>query len=66
MFDEPRCSKRRCKHYEGIAQPDGTEQTERNVCEAFSEKIPDVIAYGDNKHLVPFEGDHGVQYEKEK
>lgn len=66
MLEEPKCSIRKCKHYKGIAQPDGTELTERNVCKAFPEKIPDVIAYGANKHLVPFEGDRGTQYEREK
>jgi hypothetical protein len=32
------------------------------VCKAFPDGIPDVIAYGDNDHSLPFEGDHGVQY----
>lgn len=65
MLEEPRCSIRKCKHYGGIAQPDGTEQTERNVCKAFTEKIPDEIAYGKNLHLKPVPGDRGIQYEKE-
>lgn len=61
---EPNCSKRDCKHFIGVDQPDGTEQTERVICEAFPEGIPDVIAYGDNLHLKPFEGDGGIQFEK--
>jgi len=39
------------KHHLGIHQPDGTEMTERNHCEAFLDKIPDDISYGGNKHL---------------
>lgn len=65
MLAEPRCSERKCRHYEGISQPDGTEMTERNVCKAFPGMIPDAIAYGNNKHLIPFEGDRGIQYERE-
>lgn len=66
MLEEPRCSIRRCRHYEGVSQPDGTEQTERNVCAAFQERIPDEIAYGKNLHLIPFKGDNGIQYEKRR
>lgn len=66
MLLEPECSIRKCRWYEGVSQPDGTEQTERNVCKAFPEKIPDAIAYGVNKHVTPFEGDRGIQYEREK
>lgn len=66
MLEEPRCSIRKCKHYGGILQPDGTETSERNVCAAFPVKIPDEIAYGSRLHLKPFPGDRGIQYEKEK
>lgn len=66
MLEEPNCSKRKCRHYEGVSQPDGTERSERNVCKAFPGKIPDKIAYGANRHGAPVEGDHGIQYEKEK
>ncbi len=50
MLMECNCYKRHCKHYLGIIQPDGTEMTERNYCDAFPDGIPDGIAYGDNEH----------------
>jgi hypothetical protein len=35
------------------------------VCEAFPvEGIPMEIGYGDNLHLDPFPGDHGIRFEK--
>jgi hypothetical protein len=65
MLERPQCHKRRCKHFIG-AKNDGTEITERVVCKAFPDKIPDDIAYGSNLHLTPVKGDHGIQYEKEE
>jgi len=53
MLQEPTCYKRKCRYYLGIIQPDGTELTERNNCEAFPEGIPDEISYGDNLHKEP-------------
>ena len=44
------CSKRECRWYVGIIQPDGTEMSETNFCGAFPEGIPEDIAYGDNLH----------------
>jgi len=66
MLAEPGCFQRKCKHYIGISQPDGTELSERNVCKAFPEMIPDEIAYGDNLHLKPL-SDQGndIVFEKE-
>lgn len=66
MIAEPNCSKRKCGRFQGVDQPDGTEMTERVVCEAFPGGIPDEIAYGDHRHTTPVEGDHGIQYEKER
>ena len=51
MLEEPKCWIRKCKYYLGIIQPDGTEKTEVNNCEAFPDGIPEEIAYGNNKHL---------------
>lgn len=65
MIASPNCYRRRCRHFLGIDQPDGTEATERVVCTAFPDGIPDEIAYGTNKHLRSFPGDNGIQYEKE-
>jgi len=51
MLLSPKCYERKCKYYLGIIQPDGTEATEVNNCEAFPDGIPKDIAYGNNKHL---------------
>ena len=66
MLAEPNCHKRRCKHYLGVIQPDGTEMTETNYCEAFPDGIPAEIAYGNNKHLRPHpDQDNEIVFEKE-
>jgi hypothetical protein len=64
MLQEPRCSKRKCAHFIGPHQPDGTEESEVNICRAFPDGIPPAIAYGDDLHLKPVEGDHGIQFEE--
>lgn len=56
MLSEPNCSIRNCKHFIGVSQPDGTEESEIVVCTAFPDGIPDEIAYGPNKHSVPLPG----------
>lgn len=63
MLAEPHCNMRACKHFVGVSQEDGTEMTEVVVCKAFPKGIPSEIAYGDNLHLAPFPGDHGIQFE---
>jgi hypothetical protein len=52
MLAEPNCWKRKCKHYIGVIQPDGTEMTETNSCKAFPKGIPAEISYGKNRHLT--------------
>jgi len=32
-------------------------------CNAFTDRIPEAILDGENKHMEPVEGDHGIQYE---
>ena len=65
MLAEPNCSKRSCKHYLGVIQPDGTEMTETNYCKAFRDSIPDDISYGDDKHLkVRDDQDNNIVFEK--
>jgi hypothetical protein len=53
MLQEPKCYTRGCKFFTGIKQDDGNEETERVVCKAFPDGIPDEIAYGDNLHDKP-------------
>lgn len=65
MIAEPKCSIRNCRHFQGVKQSDGTEMSEVPYCEAFPDGIPDSIAYGDDLHLVPVPGDHGIIYEPE-
>lgn len=66
MISEPRCYKRKCKHFIGVLQPDGTELSEVVVCKAFPVQIPNEIAYGDNLHLDIEEGqENNIVYEKE-
>ena len=65
MLAEPNCSIRNCAHFIGVDQPDETEMTERVICAAFPEGIPDEIAYGDNRHLRVSPGQVGeFTYEK--
>lgn len=64
MMSEPRCSQRGCKYFIGIKNG-GDETTERPVCEAFPDGIPDEIAYGNNPHTQPFPGDNGIQFKEE-
>jgi len=66
MLQEPKCFTRKCKHYLGMIQPDGTEMTETNNCKAFLDGIPEKIAYGDDDHTKSFLGDNGIQFEEEK
>ena len=67
MIKQPKCSKRRCIHFLGVNQPDKTERTERVVCEAFPVGIPDVIAYGNNKHTKPLpDQGNDIVFEKEE
>ena len=67
MLAEPKCWTRKCKHYIGVIQPDGTELTEINSCKAFPKGIPVKIAYGNNLHSKPLKDqDNEIVYEKEK
>ena len=50
MLEVPQCYKRGCKHFLGVWQPDGTELTERVICKAFPKRIPNEIAYGEDRH----------------
>lgn len=62
----PNCHKRGCRHYRGVIDI-GTPSSPNpiHVCAAFPDPpgIPNAIAYGRNKHIRPYPGDHGIQYE---
>ena len=63
MIPAPRCSVRKCRHYQGFrsVRPEQAETDVNNapVCPAFPEGIPSEIAYGDNLHSVRMMGQHG-------
>jgi len=63
MLAEPQCSIRGCVHFLGVKN-DGEESTERPICGAFPDGIPESIAYGNDTHIHPIKGDHGIQFEK--
>jgi hypothetical protein len=63
MLAEPNCSKRKCKHFNGIKSEEGDESSERPFCAAFPDGIPAEIAYGTNLHTISHPGDHGIQFE---
>lgn len=65
LIHESKCDVRSCRHYLGVAYVGEGEAGERHVCAAFPDGIPDEIAFGNNKHLKPYPGDHGIIYEKE-
>jgi hypothetical protein len=66
MLVQPRCSERECKHFRGVSYAKaGDVSTEQPICAAFPNGIPLEIAYGENLHLLPIEGDSGIQYERE-
>lgn len=64
MLLEPKCFTRRCKHLQDIKGSE-EEMNEIAFCKAFPDGIPNDIAYGDNKHIRKYPGDHGIQYEPE-
>lgn len=64
MLSAAACFKRRCSRYLGVSQPQGTESGERHVCEAFPDGIPSSIVLGEDKHLRPMKGDHGLTFEE--
>jgi len=66
MISIPKCRTRNCIHFNGVAQPDGTENTERVICDAYPAGIPADIAYGDDLHLqVREDQNNSIIFEKE-
>jgi len=62
VLEEPKCSIRKCKHFIGAKGYPESEQAV--VCKAYPNGIPDEIAFGNDLHLEPRTGDHGIQFEK--
>lgn len=68
MIDVGNCFERGCKHFLGVKRDlnDSPEVNERVYCLAYPDRIPDDIAYGDNKHLkVRSDQENDIVYEKE-
>lgn len=63
MIKQPNCSIRKCKHFRGVKWLGDTETTEVVYCIAYPEGIPGEIAYGDELHITPHPGDHGIHFE---
>ena len=67
MIKKINCSVRGCKYYIGavdVSEETGISDSIIYTCKAFPNGIPDEIAYGDNEHTSPYEGDNGIQYAK--
>lgn len=62
MITEPKCFSRNCKHFLGVK---GDEMNQVCYCEAFPDGIPFEITSGKVDHVMPYIGDHGIQYEEE-
>jgi hypothetical protein len=65
------CLLRGCRHLrKPIQDPKHPDTDDRviDVCAAFpdGDGIPDDIASGENLHLEPVDGDHGIQFEKDE
>ena len=54
--DQPLCMQ--CKHLD--ENPEAT----KNTCDAYPEGIPDEIFLSKVIHREPYDGDHGIQFEK--
>ena len=64
MIYPPNCLKRKCIHFLGVIQPDGTELSETVNCRAFLQGIPGIIAYGKNEHTKPLpDQENDIVYE---
>ena len=67
MMHVPKCFERGCIHLIGVDQPDETEMTERVICSAYPNGIPNEIAYGEYPHLkVREDQDNDIVFEEEQ
>ncbi len=67
-IEEPNCHKRKCVHYNWMkAFVEEKEVFARHICTAFPDGIPDIISYGDEKHLKPLKNQgNDIIYKKAK
>lgn len=68
-LDDVECFTRECKHFQGLHLniQESNKMWFVNIvpfCKAFPLGIPEGIAFGDEKHAVHVEGDHGIIYER--
>ena len=63
---EPNCHKRKCVYYmwmKGFIEEERI--SARHICAAFPDGIPDIISYGDEKHLKFLKNQgNGIVYER--
>jgi len=52
-----------CKHYRGY-QIDKAAGNVRFICDAFPTGIPQEIYFEQGDHRQPYDGDHGIHFEK--
>lgn len=65
MIFPGKCYDRKCKHWIGVQQPDGTEASERIVCMAYPNGIPRDIWEGLDLHLaVRSDQQNSIVFEK--
>ena len=69
-IEDTECENRKCKHFMGYIRDSKSEdgydaEALIPICSAFRDGIPDEIAYGANLHLLPFNGDSNIVYEKD-
>ena len=67
MLGPCKCYDRKCIYYQGIKQPDETEMTETDYCDAFPDGIPYEIVSGKNLHSEPLPGQNNdIVYVKKR